>query len=372
MQKTQLSRKEFFKKTAKYSLGITAGVVGLQALSKNEASGKTNSSWPYPYSQVDPEAVRILGHDSFFSGNGCSYGAFHAIVQALRDIIGTPWTEMPTEVMIYGHGGTVGWGTLCGALNGAAGAISLVCEKSVSDQLIHELIGWYTQTLFPSDESNQLAVNQSYTVNKYSESLPQNQSNSPLCHVSVTGWCNEAGFKVHDLERKERCGRLTGDVAAKAVQILNDHFSGQFVPGYVPPESIAACMLCHGTTVKDNVAAKMECQSCHGDPHAASPVETINPQPDQYELSKNYPNPFNPDTSIEFYLPKAERVTLSIYDLNGRLIKTLINNKTYSQGKHIIRWDGTDRFGNKVSSGMYFYNFNAGTFQKTESMIMVK
>ncbi len=368
----KMNRQEFFKKSAKYSLGVAAGVAGLQALSKNEAQGKTTSSFPFTYSQLDPEAARILGHDAYFSGKGCSYGAFEAIIQPLRDTVGSPFTELPSEMMTYGHGGTVGWGTLCGAINGAAGAMSLFLERSDADPLINELVGWYTQALFPSDESNQLGVNQSYSVIKYSESLAQNQCNSPLCHVSVTNWCDASGIKVSDIKRKERCGRLTGDVAAKAVQILNDHFNDQFSPAYEPPESIAACMLCHGNMIKDNVASKMECQSCHGDPHAPAGVAKMETMQDNYSLEQNYPNPFNPNTSIQFSLPKMEAVNLKIYDINGRLIKTLINNQTYSQGKHTIRWDGRDQFGNRVSSGMYFYRFNAGSFQKSESMMLVK
>jgi hypothetical protein len=368
----KMSRKEFFKKGIQYSVGVTAGAMGLQALTGNTVQGKTSYTWPCPYSQLDPEVVRISGHDAFYSGKGCSYGAFHAIIQALRTAVGTPYTEIPTELMIYGHGGGVGWGTLCGAINGAAGAMCLVLDKATADQLIHELIGWYTQTPFPTDISNDYGVNSKYTVNKYTQTLAQNESNSPLCHVSVSKWCKVAGFKVNDAERKERCGRLTGDVAAKAVEILNDHFNGKFQAGYVPPESIASCMLCHGKTIKDNVASQMECKSCHGDPHAPSLIDQMNGELDQYELSKNFPNPFNPSTSIEFSMPKAEPVTLSIYDLNGRLVSTLINNQTYLPGKHRIQWDGCDQTGNTVPSGMYFYRFMAGKFRKSESMMMVK
>lgn len=217
--KEKLSRKEFFQESAKYVVGIPAGIAGLQMLGNKEAKGETHFSWPWPYTPLDMESARILGHDSFWSGKGCSYGAFHAIIELLRNAIGTPYTDLPSELMIYGHGGAVGWGTLCGALNGPAGAISLVCNKADSDMLIHDLVGWYTQTDFPSAISNQYAVNHVFNVNNYDQTLLQNQSGSPLCHVSVTEWCNAASFGVTDLERKERCARLTGDVAAQAVKI---------------------------------------------------------------------------------------------------------------------------------------------------------
>lgn len=370
--KQELNRKEFFKESAKYAIGVSAGVTGLNLIGNRKVHAQTQYTWPYPYTTLDMKAVRILGHDSYYSGKGCSYGAFHAIVEALRSAIGEPYNSLPTELMIYGHGGTVGWGTLCGAINGAAALISLVCEKDTSDQLIHELVGWYTQFLFPSDKSNEYGVNEDYTINKYSETLPQNQSGSPLCHVSVTEWCNASGYNVGDSERKERCARLTGDVAAKTVEILNDYFADQFTPAYTPPETIAGCMTCHGSSAMDQVASKMECVQCHGDPHAQTAIENPEPLPSHYSLKQNYPNPFNPSTTLSFSIPKSEKVTISIYDLNGRHVKTLIDNQYYSSGKHQVQWNGRDAFGQKVSSGMYYYRLKAGNFVKTKSMLMVK
>ena len=88
-------------------------------------------AWPWPYTQVDPETARYNGHDAFWSGKGCSYGAFHGVVQTLRDAVGEPFTSFPDEIMLYGYGGGVGWGATCGAINGAAAAISLVSTKEV-------------------------------------------------------------------------------------------------------------------------------------------------------------------------------------------------------------------------------------------------
>lgn len=372
MMSEKLSRKEFFKESAKYAVGISAGIAGLKMLSNKEARGDTRFSWPWPYTPLDVENARILGHDSFWSGKGCSYGAFHAIIEALRNAIGTPYTELPSELMIYGHGGTAGWGTLCGALNGAAGVISLVCTKADSDMLIHDLVGWYTQTDFPSTISNQYAVNHVFNVNNYDQALPQNQSGSPLCHISVTEWCNFAYYGVGDLERKERCARLTGDVAAQAVKILNDHYNGQFTPVYTPPTTIAACMACHGSGSLDNVAAKMECEQCHGDPHGPQSVNDPGKLPDDFAVKQNYPNPFNPVTNIDFSLPKSEKVSISIYDLNGRHVRTLVKERNYPVGNHTIQWDGLDNAGKKVSSGMYYYRFQAGKTVKTRAMTLIK
>lgn len=135
-----------------------------------------------------------------------------------------------------------GGGVTCGAINGAAALISLVTDKATSDKLINELFGWYTQARLPTDASNQLAIDQGYGQNKVNEALPQNTAGSPLCHASVTMWCDLANKKVGDLERKERCGRVTGDCAAYAAFLLNENLLGHFNPVYVVPQEVTACM----------------------------------------------------------------------------------------------------------------------------------
>ena len=111
-----------------------------------------------------------------------------------------------------------------------------------------------------------LSQGDKYTATKSDEVLTQNACGSVLCHVSCTKWCEAAGVAINDVKRKERCARLTGDVAAKAAELLNAHYGSGFTAEYVPPASIAACMACHGAEgTKKNVASKSECEQCHGD-----------------------------------------------------------------------------------------------------------
>ncbi len=368
----QMSRKDFFRTAAKYTAGVTVGAAIVDAVATKSAKAKTAVDWPWPYQKLDPEYVRKLAHDSFWSGKACSYGAFNAIVTALKEAVGEPFTLLPTEIMIYGHGGGAGWGTLCGALNGSSAAISLVCEKEVSDKLVSELIGWYTQVELPTATSNQYGMDSAYGVNKFTGDLPQNASGSPLCHASVSQWCETAQMGVHALERKERCARLDGDVAAYAVKLLNDHVDGVFNPEYSAPETIASCMNCHGQTVKDNVLSKMECTACHGDPHTTTVLFKEN-KPASFNVYQNYPNPFNPSTTIKFSIPVQAPVTVSIYDVYGRTVRTLVSNRVYSaNGVHTLEWDGRDDYGNKVASGTYFYKLQTGTFTTTRKMTLAK
>ncbi len=83
--------------------------------------------------------------------------------------------------------------------------------------------------------------------------------------------------------------------------------------------------------------------------------------PDQYALLQNYPNPFNAGTQIEFQLPRASGVTLTVFNALGQRIRTLID-QSMSRGVHRVRWDGTTAGGKAVSSGVYFYRLKTETF----------
>jgi hypothetical protein len=93
--------------------------------------------------------------------------------------------------------------------------------------------------------------------------------------------------------------------------------------------------------------------------------------PDDFELSQNYPNPFNPETYIQLALPKDEQVRISIYDLPGHLVRTIVNERK-SAGTYQVVWDSRDENGIKVSSGVYFYRIEAGEFSMTKKMVLMK
>jgi len=93
--------------------------------------------------------------------------------------------------------------------------------------------------------------------------------------------------------------------------------------------------------------------------------------PKRFELLQNYPNPFNPTTTIKFGVAKAGQVSLVVYDLLGRKVKTLFNENTHA-GFHTAEWDGTNEYGNKVATGLYFYQLKAESIQLTHKMILLK
>ena len=93
--------------------------------------------------------------------------------------------------------------------------------------------------------------------------------------------------------------------------------------------------------------------------------------PDNYSLSQNYPNPFNSSTLISFQLPHTSNVELEIVDLNGRVIKSLVNENK-AAGSHDIRWNGKNEFGEDVPSGVYFYRLRADDFSASKKLLLVK
>jgi hypothetical protein len=93
--------------------------------------------------------------------------------------------------------------------------------------------------------------------------------------------------------------------------------------------------------------------------------------PKEFGLSQNMPNPFNPTTVVSFALPKDVKVNLSVYNVLGQQVKTLVDD-VMRAGNQTVTWDGTDARGNQVSSGVYFYKLRAGDFSDTKKMLLLK
>jgi predicted esterase len=93
--------------------------------------------------------------------------------------------------------------------------------------------------------------------------------------------------------------------------------------------------------------------------------------PALYNLYDNYPNPFNPETTIHFQIPKSSHVVLKVYNLLGQEIRTL-TEEPLASGYHKVLWDGNDNKGKLVASGLYLYMMRAGQFSQTKKMILVR
>ena len=136
----------------------------------------------------------------------------------------------------------MGGGALCGSLTGAGIATGFIAGHA-GEQILNDVILYYTETNLPI----------------YKPAKPRaqvknvNASDSPLCHVSVGKWMKKEGVKFFSPPRKERCARLSADVAIKTVMLLNAWADGKYKST-------------HGSNVGDNgITTQLNCTECHGD-----------------------------------------------------------------------------------------------------------
>lgn len=255
----ETNRRQFIKNVGIYGaasgIGLTAGVA---CASPQASPAEAVHPFGYPEGGLDPEETRRLAYEGFkgrtladgTTHGGCGFGTFHAIIGQLADVVGAPYTTVPTQMMDWAGAGVVGFGTLCGTLNAAAAAIGLICDGEDARAFISDLLTWYSETPLPT---NLLAPD---------GALPQSTAESNLCHVSITRWCMVSGFASRSPERIERCSRVSGDVAAKAVELLNEGALGLQLPS-----EKTTCRTCHYMGREYDLGqythGEMNCLTCH-------------------------------------------------------------------------------------------------------------
>ena len=252
-------------------IGVGGAALGGMLIGSSVAVAEkpTSDTKPWDYHQLDPTAAGKRGYAGFYAGR-CCYGVFESIVGPLAEKYGAPYDAFPTRMLAYGKSGVAGFGTLCGALNGAAAAIGLFVGEvnkkdptsKARDKLITELFTWYETDPLPQFEptSEEVAANKGRACK-----MPATCAGSVLCHRSVGIWCEKADCGASSKERSERCARLTGDVAAKTVELLNAYLAGE-TPKGKPGEEAQSCLSCHGKGKDlDNAKSKMNCTVCHND-----------------------------------------------------------------------------------------------------------
>ena len=93
--------------------------------------------------------------------------------------------------------------------------------------------------------------------------------------------------------------------------------------------------------------------------------------PSNFKLYNNHPNPFNPITTIRYDLPTDELVNISVYDMKGRMVKTLVNG-SQNTGQNAIKWNGTNNKNEQMSAGIYLYTIQIGDFRQSKKMVLLK
>ncbi len=109
----------------------------------------------------------------------------------------------------------------------------------------------------------------------------------------------------------------------------------------------------------------------YGGVNSVGPLDNGNLSPAAYELFQNYPNPFNPTTTIAYSLNRVSEVRIDIFNVLGQLVNTLVDAKVV-KGKHKVVWNGTDRNGYHVSSGIYFYSLSVNSSRIIKKMMLIR
>ncbi len=278
----QSSRRQFIAwgvGTASLAVGASAGILTKPAIAKAE-----EITLPLPFADLagcpvlNHDRVREYAFNHYFDG-GCMHGAATGLMQAFKEAFPDPidgWDLLPYGMYKYGSGGVVGWGTLCGVLNGCMAVLNLVGLHSA---LGNNLMGWYTTTLFPTANCEGFIAATGQAAIPDKDVRAHTISQSPLCHISISKWCKAAGVSVTDTSltgtkyKDDRCGKICADAAAKTAELINEYaMNGSIAASFTAPAEYKSCLDCHSD--RQDQVGKMDCLGCH----VPAEVVTVNGQ----------------------------------------------------------------------------------------------
>ena len=277
MQKNKkFSRRQFIAGT----VGAASLVLGAGSFFHPGQARAARVELPLPYFRtqngsvstvLDPDRVRAYTFNHYFQG-GCMHGAASGLMQAFKEAFcdfdqeeNPGWGLLPYGMYQYGTGGVAGWGTLCGALNGCMAILNLI---GLHIPLGDDLMGWYSTVLFPTNKCEGFVADTGEIAISDGEVPARTIADSPLCHVSISKWCQAAGVSVADRSpdglkfKDDRCSKVCADTAAKTAELINAFVrNGKPLRPFKTPDPYGSCIECHGPR-KDQVG-KMDCLSCH-------------------------------------------------------------------------------------------------------------
>ena len=210
-----VSRREIIIGVSRVAAGAAILSGGTAKLAAPAAASTTPSLTPWGYRKLDPAMTAALAYENWYK-NYCCYAVASSIIDQLREQIGGPYNNLATEEFVFGHGGSVGWGTLCGTLMGAGLAANFAAGKE-SESILNDVIAWYGDTPLPIFKPAGARA----TIHQV------NAAGSPLCHISVGKWMKKEGVGLASAERKDRCARVAADVAFHTVTLLNKWADGE-------------------------------------------------------------------------------------------------------------------------------------------------
>ncbi len=252
-------------------------------------------------------------------------------------------------------------------------------QLQTSAALDSETKSSYTVTISASDGKNSTSITVTVNVTNVNERPVWNDNYSTTFSVSIdasTGTKIGDPFTATDPDGDEITYYTVG--AGTHNKIVFDRKTGQLSVGSNFAKGITVNV---GDTISFRIFANANLQSTSKlsitiNIVEASAAPAVQQSPAKTNLFPNYPNPFNPETWIPYHLSKSANVTLTIYNMNGEMVRQLaLGHKTagvYLSRSRAIHWDGKNQAGEKVATGVYFYRFTAGDFSATRKMLIIK
>jgi hypothetical protein len=259
-QEAGFSRRSFLTAAGGVTLGL--GIARVPPAAVAAAEPLPALPWTSYYAELDPLEVGKAAYVLYCTQGGCGHGSAQSIIDALAIRVGFPWNLLPRGLYAYGAGGVVGWGTVCGALNGAIAVMDIL---GLHNALGNVLVDYFCTAQLPTDALVGWFPPIETKIAGPLPTLASSVSNSPLCHNSVSIWAAAASVPVADPLKKDRCARLVADVVACAVDLINRKmYHGYLPPAWTVPAAYAECYNCH--TKADMVPSqqgRMNCLGCH-------------------------------------------------------------------------------------------------------------
>ncbi len=398
-----------------------------QLLIKN--IGNANLSWTITKSSawLSPSApsgnVTAGGQFSLnltLSQTGLSAGVYRDTLRIASNDTDTPVLNVPVKLTVPGEGSgpqiTVSQNSLVSTLDSGDTATHHVAIGNAGDAELQWSINWATGWLdaAPASGSTPPGGSEDITVTidaaglsggEYIDSLLVNSTDpdNPVKKVNVSLTVNTYLPKINVEQDNLVSTLVPGDSAMHVVVIANQgsgdlnwsivnhaswiHISraaGQTLPGGSDSVKVMlyAASLAPGNYpdslfVMSNDLSKPEVRiQINLTVQNTTSVQDRNATPDDFSLKQNYPNPFNPSTIIQYSLPEAARINLSIFDVSGRRVRTLVQTDKPA-GRYEAIWYGKDQHGLPVSTGMYFYMLSGKSktgkvFRLTQKMVLLK
>ena len=206
----------------------------------------------------------------------CTYSVTSACLDVLRSKVGGMFSAFDDfeNATAWGHGGAIGWGTLCGTLTGAGMITGMAAGADKGEKILHKIITYYQATALPVYTPSAATValadantTQDLTTLSTTASAQTSTSASPLCHISVGKWMKAADVKFFGVDRMDRCARLSADMVGQVLTNLKAMAAGTFTDTVKSNASSAGSM----TAAPYLMPAQNNCTDCHGSTSPALP-----------------------------------------------------------------------------------------------------